>query len=76
MSDNSVVATYMAARVPNQPNTPTKLSADQTQITIQWTAPVDNGGNAITAYKVLWNEGGEGNLFLEVFSCNPSTFTY
>ena len=41
----------MAARVPDEPLTPTKISADISQITVGWTAPY-NGGTPIIVYKI------------------------
>ena len=35
---------------------PTKFSADINSIEIRWTAP-ENGGSAITDYKVYWDAG-------------------
>ena len=66
----------MAATVPSTPASPTKLSADLTQITIQWTAPADNGGTPITGYIVLWDVGSGGTSFQQVFSCDKNTLTY
>lgn len=58
-SSDSPSIRLMAAIVASQPAAPTKHSADQTQITIEWTAPADDGGTPITGYRVLWNAGGE-----------------
>jgi hypothetical protein len=41
-----------AASVPDQPDTPAKVSATTSEITIQWAAPNYNGGNSVTDYLV------------------------
>jgi hypothetical protein len=41
----------IAAQVPSTPNSPTKLSASASQITVQWTEPGD-GGSPILGYRV------------------------
>ena len=45
----SPVARFMAARVPDAPETPTSSQADQNSITVDWTEPY-NGGSPITEY--------------------------
>ena len=47
--------------VPAKPGAPTDLSATangDTQIDLSWTAPEDDGGSAITGYKVEWSADG------------------
>lgn len=43
---------------PHKPGMPTGVeaesSADGTMLTVSWTAPADNGGSAITSYKVMY----------------------
>jgi len=46
------------------------------QITIQWSEPSDNGGTPVTNYRVLWNQGGESEVFTEVIITDASTVTY
>jgi hypothetical protein len=66
----------MAAQVPVAPAAPTKLNADQTQITIQWQPPSDNGGSPITGYIVLWNMGGESDVYFQTFTCDANNLVY
>lgn len=47
-------STFMAARVPDAPVVPIKVSADVNQITISWTAPY-HGGTPIITYTIQWN---------------------
>jgi hypothetical protein len=74
--DNSDYESFMAATVPSLPVAPTKYSADQTQITIEWLAPIDDGGSPLTGYKVLWNMGGENEVYSEAVSTDQNTLAY
>lgn len=42
------------------PGTPTRLSGTvgDTQVSLSWTAPVDNGGSAITGYRIGYTKSG------------------
>lgn len=61
--------------LPTAPGTPTVTSKTSTSATISWTAPSNDGGTAVTAYKIqystdntnwtTWNEG--------TYSTTPST---
>jgi hypothetical protein len=46
---------YIAAQVPAQPLLLSKVSADSTQISIQWTAPLNNNGSPVSKYTVYMN---------------------
>ena len=70
LSPDSLIAVFMAAQVPNAPAAPKKLNADQTQVTIKWLPPLDNGGSPITGYIILWNMGGEAEVFFQTFTCD------
>lgn len=56
---------FMAARVPDAPSTPVKISADTGQITIGWATPY-NGGTQIITYTVQWNQGGLDDDFVDL----------
>ena len=58
----------IAALKPDAPNAPTKFSSTKSAITIQYQAPADDGGSAITAYKVLMNQGGASTTFDDISS--------
>ena len=54
----------LPAATNNAPDPPTSLTATangQTQIDLSWTAPADDGGSAITGYKIEWSEDGTPN---------------
>ena len=73
LSLNSVKATYLAAQVPQAPNTPFKVTADKSQITIGWTPSLDDGGSPLTQFQILWNAGGEEDTFLETATVSADT---
>ena len=51
-------ATASAPTAPDAPTGITTAGADQ-QLTVSWTAPADNGGTAITGYKLQWKSGAQ-----------------
>lgn len=75
VSEYSPVSRFMAARAADAPPAPTSSFADQTSITVDWTAPY-TGGTPITNYKVLWNLGGTGTTFTDLVTVDSTTFTY
>jgi titin len=76
LSPFSAASRFMAAKLPAKPSAPTSSSADRTTIVVDWTAPY-NGGTPITNYKVMWNLGGGGTDFFELFTTSDaSTFSY
>ena len=76
LSSFSPESQFMAAKVPSKPATPTKASADRTSIQINWSAPY-NGGTPITAYRIMWNLGGDNTEFFELHTTSDAnTFTY
>lgn len=42
----------IAAKVPSAPGVLTKVSANQTQVTIAWQAPLQENGSPVTTYSV------------------------
>ncbi len=59
-SDRSNVAnaTTDAATAPGVPRNVTATADGQTVINLRWDAPADNGGRAITGYRVQWSSNG------------------
>ena len=55
-SDYSDIFTVIAGTLPGKTPTPTKFSADISEIEIRWEAASD-GGSSITDYKVYWDAG-------------------
>jgi hypothetical protein len=53
----------IAALIPDAPVSPAKLSATKTDISIQWSAPLSNGGAVIRHYLVYSNDGVGGLIF-------------
>lgn len=56
---------------------PVKVSGDQTQITLSWTAlssSADTGNSAITAYQLYW-DNGSGSTSVLIYSGTGTTTT-
>ena len=45
-----------AASPPDAPGIPVKLTADKDSIQISWSAPTHDGSDAITGYKIYWDD--------------------
>jgi hypothetical protein len=57
----------IAAKIPEKPTTPSKFSADVSQITVRWEEPVlGNGGSIITDYRVYWDAGAANGVFVYI----------
>jgi hypothetical protein len=64
-------------RAPAAMAVPVKVSGDQTQISLSWTAltsSADTGNSAITAYQLYW-DNGSGTSSLLVYSGTGTTTT-
>jgi hypothetical protein len=61
--------------LPSAPGTPTITSTTASSATISWTAPADNGGTAVTGYKVQYStDAANWNTFTEgSYSTTPAT---
>ena len=74
--DLFVVTVVPASTTPTAPGAPTGLTATadgQTEIDLSWTAPSDNGGAAITGYKV--EVSSDGSSWSDLDSDTDSTST-
>ena len=61
--------TLRLRRVPAAPGAPTNLMAEAdggTRIKLSWTAPVDNGGSAITGYRIEVSDDGSSGSWSEL----------
>ena len=47
---------YIAAQVPSEPLLLEATSADSTQVSIKWTAPLNNNGSPVSKYTVYMND--------------------
>ena len=65
----------MAAVKSDAPGLPTRKSATETSITVQWTPPNDDGGDPIDDYKVYWDEGSGGSFIFLSSSSNILEYT-
>lgn len=69
----STAASIVAATVPLQPQAPSKVSADETNVTIRWQAKRNdngstvgfNGGSSITKYNIYYDNTGTFTLLAE-----------
>lgn len=63
----------LAAAAPGAPTGLTPGAATASALAFSWTAPVDNGGSAVTDYQVYWN--GSGALYtIKASSTSGNTF--
>ena len=73
----SAMATAMGMTddiVPGMPTSVTVMSsADGTMATVSWTAPADNGGSAITGYKVMYRMTGSDADYMSMDAAADAT---
>ena len=66
--------------IPVEPSAPTSLTAtavSTTQIDLQWVAPTDTGGAAITGYQIQSSPDGNVSTFTNLYMVtDPATLTY
>lgn len=56
---SSASGSVVPATKPTPPSTPSITSVGNGTISLNWNAPVDNGGSAVTGYRVTANPGGQ-----------------
>jgi hypothetical protein len=75
MSPTSV--NMMAATIPGRCNPPVFLSSTSTSITLKIDALSDNGGSAVTHYKLYADDGTlTGDVFTPIQSYDGSSFVF
>ena len=57
LSDTGTVAIHVDPVVPSAPAVPSVVAGNN-EATVRWTAPVDNGGSALTGYEIVPRVGG------------------
>src|SRR5207245_6316671 len=74
---NTASATTQNAITVSQPPTGLTATASSSQIILSWTAPANNGGSAITGYKIYrgTTSGGEGTKPIATISGSTLTYT-
>jgi len=77
-SASSTALLVVAADPPSQPNTPTLDAANThaSQISVNWLAPADNGGSAITSYTLYWKLSTSGIYTDSYSTTNTATLTH
>src|SRR5207249_38308 len=73
-SSSSITSATTLAVVPSSPTGLAAASVSSSQIGLTWTAPADNGGSAITGYKIERSlDGGTTWTTLVANTANPAT---
>jgi len=52
--------------VPGRPEVPKRVSGTRTELVLKWQIPEDDGGCALTGFKLYRDNGDQGVLSLEV----------
>ena len=50
---NSTEGIFLCAETPVAPGQPKHVSSTETEITIRWTPPVENGGSPVLTYEIF-----------------------
>lgn len=66
-------AGIIAAVKPDPPTSLARVYSDASMITIQWSAPSDNGGTPVTDYHVVWDYGSGGASFVQIAATTAGT---
>lgn len=77
MSSASVQLLIISASLPAASGQPiaVKAQTNASQITVTWAASANNGGTAITAYQVYFNQGPITNTFVVYSTVSQATLT-
>jgi hypothetical protein len=74
LSADSAEFSIVAATVPSAPNAPaTSVSSDTLYMTVTWSAPSDNGGLAVTGYKVYVRASDITSWYQDLVHCDAAT---
>lgn len=65
----------LAATAPDAPTGLTAGAATATTVTFTWTAPANDGGSAVTDYKIYWNGSGAFYTILADTTSGATTYT-
>ncbi len=73
----SLPVSAIPATVPGSPTIDTLLP-DDSEIQVNWTAPVDNGGDSVKSYRLEWSQNNFGTspLGSQIISDDPLSTTY
>lgn len=66
----------LAAQVPDAPTNVVQTYADQTSISIAWSAPIQTGSTAITAYRIYWDNASGVIIGTSIGNTSSSTLTF
>lgn len=75
-SEFSDITYISAADVPAKPDTPTLVSASDSDINLQFYVPEDNGGSPITEYALYINAGDGSDPTTEITNYDGTSMTY
>ena len=70
--DNDAIATTAPAVAPGMPMSVTAMPTSDTEITVTWEGPADNGGADITGYMVQRAYMGADNMMSEWMAVDPA----
>lgn len=75
-SDPSDEESFYSCTQPAQPDAPSRISGTDTDITLGWSNPSDNGGCVITGYRLFRDSGAGGDINTEIDAGTLNTNPY